>query len=152
MSEIRLKLIYKINKDQDSINILSNEFIKRNKIHWKILYKNKIYKSMNEFKDFDKNKDKLKILLIGLSNQNFKFNYMFKNCSSLIEFTKIAKRKNFIDIQIYNFKKNLESEFSESDSLSASEISERNITTDKSFIINFFPIISQISKSIYDII
>ena len=61
---------YKINKEDEYINIFGYEFVNNNKKICKYIYENKEYELTNKFdlKNFDKSKDILEIKLIGLQN------------------------------------------------------------------------------------
>ena len=82
-NEINIK--YKINKDEESINIFGEQFIINNINICKYKYKNKEYNLSKQFdlKNFDKSKDILEIKLIGIKNVT-NMSQLFHICKNLI--------------------------------------------------------------------
>ena len=109
--EIRKKKIfyvkakYKPNENiKETLKILFEKFISKNKNKCKIIYKNKIYEIKEYFEDIDikyNYKDSIKFKLIFIHNI-IAMSYMFYNCHSLISlsFNK-ETNKNISPLQIY---------------------------------------------------
>ena len=84
MENEEYKLIYEINDKNNTIRILSKEFVKNNKNKGRIVYRNKkyLFKEFFELKNIKIDKLKLGMILIeGHCNKSS----MFKDCSSLIQ-------------------------------------------------------------------
>jgi len=79
-----ITLIYNIDKNSNFIKIFDSEFVNNNKNNCKIIYKNKEYELVENFKiDIDDNKnEKLEIKLSGI-NSIINSNRMFYKCEQL---------------------------------------------------------------------
>jgi len=76
-----ITIIYNIKDKEDEIKIFDSDFVKNNKDKCKIIYDDEIY-DLTEYFKINKNDDKLKILLKGISNIT-NMSDMFYRCSSL---------------------------------------------------------------------
>ena len=81
--EIVITLKYKIENNNDSINIFGENFIKNNKHKFKLIYQEKELDLTNQFKNNEKNNE---ILEIKLKTKNIIHDLrdMFSNCTKLI--------------------------------------------------------------------
>ena len=78
-------MIYEIVKDQNTLRILGEEFVRNNKNKGIMVYKNKKYSLKGLFRLFDFKDYRLKIkMLLGKNCYNKSF--MFSNCSLLLQF------------------------------------------------------------------
>ena len=91
-SEITIN--YKIDKNDSKINLFGYYFVKNNERKCKILCEDKIYNLCEYFDltNFDKNKNILKIKLIGINNIT-NMSKMFLGCKNLLSFPDISKWK-----------------------------------------------------------
>ena len=84
-----MTIIYKINKDEDSIKLFGLDFIDNNKTICKIVHEGKEYELQETFDIKDKkDKDVLEIKLKGSLNN---MNYMFYKCICLLSLPDISK-------------------------------------------------------------
>ena len=85
-----MTILYKINKDKDTIKLFGEEFVNTHKTICKIICDGKEYELSEKFNlnNYKKNKEILEIKLKGIIN-NMRF--MFSGCSSLISLPDINK-------------------------------------------------------------
>ena len=84
-----MKIIYKINENEDSVKLFGLDFIDNNKTICKIVHEGKEYELKETFDIKDKkDKDVLEIKLKGSLNH---MNYMFYKCTSLLSLPDISK-------------------------------------------------------------
>ena len=93
-----IKLIYKLEEEEEEIKILGKQFIEKNKNKCYIIYKNKKYELNEYFKVEEMNKN-LEIKIKGI-NRITDISYMFYECSSLISIDDISNwnTKNINDM------------------------------------------------------
>ena len=82
-------MIYKINKNNNKIKVLDQQFIKNNKENYTLIVNNKIYNLCEYIKydkyDINKNYDLLKIILKSIKNKKITdMSFIFYECKSLI--------------------------------------------------------------------
>ena len=77
-------MVYEIDKDQNIIRVLGEEFARNNKNKGIMIYKNKKYALKGLFQPFDIINNKLKIKML-LSKNCYNKSFMFSDCSSLLE-------------------------------------------------------------------
>ena len=89
-NEISIK--YKINKEDEYINIFGEEFVENNKNICKYIYDNKEYELSPKFdlKRFDKSKDILEIKLTGIKNIT-NMSDLFNDCKYLLNINEISE-------------------------------------------------------------
>ena len=97
----RFKVVYKTEEKVDKIRILGDEFVINNSNKVKIIFNNKKY-LLKEYLPIDiekelKKKEYIKLGLILLENINNKIS-MFKNCESLVEFSRCKNDLNFQEL------------------------------------------------------
>ena len=87
-----ITMIYKINKNENSIRIFGSKFVENNKDKCKIIYNDNEYELENEFKlnDIRENQDTIQIKLKGIKNITNMSN-MFCLCKSLLSLPDISK-------------------------------------------------------------
>ena len=87
----QIKIIYKINKNDEFIKIFGTDFVNNNKNNCKIIYEDKEYDLEEKFdlKNVDKNKDILEIQLKGIMNVTTMYT-LFYGCTSLISVPDIS--------------------------------------------------------------
>ena len=85
-----ITLKYKINKNEEKIQVLNNFFVENNKKNFKIFYEGKKYE-LTEFFNIknDDNKSILDLKLIQINNDIKNISYMFSGCSSLLSLSGI---------------------------------------------------------------
>ena len=83
---------YKINKEDEEINIFGENFVKNNKDKCKFIYEDKEYELNSKFSlaNIDKSKDILEIKLTGIQNVT-DMSYLFFGCRSLISIPDISE-------------------------------------------------------------
>ena len=80
------KMKYKTEEDNENIRILGENFIRNNKNKVKLIIDNKRYKLKDIITIWNFGKDILKTKLISYNN-SYNKSYMFKDCTSLLEFS-----------------------------------------------------------------
>ena len=87
-----INITYKINKENEYINIFGEEFVENNNHICKYIYDNKEYELSPKFdlKRFDKSKDILEIKLTGIKNIT-NMSDLFNECNSLSSLTDLSK-------------------------------------------------------------
>jgi len=99
------RIIYKVDRNKEQIRILYTDFVKNNKNKGKLIIKNIKY----NYKDFIKingiKSNNIKIKMI-FSHDICNASYMFKNCSSLLEFKIYNDIENIYDIEFLEMEKN----------------------------------------------
>ena len=87
-----IMIIYKIDKNENSIRLFGKDFVNNNKNICKIIYDEKEYELQERFylKNLNKNKEILEIKLRGITNV-ITMNSMFDECSSLLSVPDISK-------------------------------------------------------------
>ena len=94
---IIFEVTYKNNEDERKVNILDNNFIKRNKDNGSIIYNNSEYELKEYFEAHEKmNKDTFK-LLICLDKNIKDISYIFYECKSLISIDYYQKIINYME-------------------------------------------------------
>ena len=78
-------MLYEIDKDQNALRVLGEEFVRNNRNKGIMIYKNKKYSLKGLFRPFDIKYNKLKIKML-LSKNCYNKSFMFSNCSSLLQF------------------------------------------------------------------
>ena len=99
----RLKIYYKINKDEKQIKMFGKEFVENNKEKCKLLIEGKEYELMEYFdiKNIKEKKDKLEITLIGIKNIT-NASYMFSGREGVFVDEKFASLYSVPDIPNWN--------------------------------------------------
>ena len=89
-NEINIK--YKINKEDEYINIFGEEFVENNKNICKYIYDNKEYELSPKFdlKSFDTSKDILEIKLTGIKNIT-NMSDLFNDCKYILNINDISE-------------------------------------------------------------
>ena len=78
-------MTYEIDRDQNVLRVLGEEFVRNNKNKGIIIYKNKKYSLKGLFEPFDIKNNKLKIKML-LSKNSYNKSFMFSDCSLLLQF------------------------------------------------------------------
>ena len=95
MESIKYKLVYK-NYSSNKSDILGKVFVKNNKNKGKLIINNKKYNLSEFITTEDIKSDKIKIVLI-VSKDLCKMDYMFYNCNSLLNLSIIDDKENYDD-------------------------------------------------------
>ena len=93
----RYELLFKIEKDQSHLRILSESFFKRNQASGYFIYKNIGYILKDKIKTEKIKEKEIKIIMV-FYKKIFNKKYMFKDCKSLIKFSspENKKKKTFV--------------------------------------------------------
>ena len=88
----KLKIKYKINRDENEIKLFGSQFVNNNMKNCKILIDNKEYNLMECFniENISKQRNELEITLLGIKNIT-DMSYMFSECTSFISSSDISK-------------------------------------------------------------
>ena len=78
-------MIYEIDKDQNALRVLGEEFVRNNRNKGIMIFKNKKYSLKGLFQPFDIKDNRLKIKML-LSKNCYNKSFMFSDCSSLLQF------------------------------------------------------------------